>query len=732
MRDPAAFTAPALPENIAWQSGSCRISLITPRLVRFEYAADGRFEDRRTLAVEHRALRPVPFSRNREGDRIRIDTGALRIELLADEQPLSRSNLRCRFELNGRSVTFFPGEADPDNLRGTARTLDGYNGSCFAWQGATGPELSLCAGFLSRSGWSCIRDEAGPVLDAGHRRSWIRSREPGERQDFYLLAYGHDYVGCLADAAQVFGRQPLPPRYTLGYWWSRFWAYSDAELRQLVRDFRERHIPLDVLVIDMDWHLEGWTGYTWNRELFPDPGGLLKFLHQQGCRVTLNLHPADGVGRHEAQFRALARALKAPAGTDRIPFEIDREEFMEQYFRLLHRPEEERGVDFWWLDWQQKTNSTMPGLDALPWLNQLHWEDLEQAHPERRPLILSRFGGYGAGRYNLGFSGDTYNTWASLKYQFYFTATAANVLFGYWSHDIGGHLPGDTEPELYTRWVQFGVYSPILRTHTGRNPKAERRFWKFPEPYATVLIDYVRRRHELVPYIYSENRKAYDTGVSLCRPMYYACPESDAAYDVRGQYLFGESILAAPIAAPLEPETGRVRHTVWLPDGVWFALAENREVAGGRRYTADYGLADVPLFVRPGTVIPGRFGEGSLEEPCYRRLLLKIYGGTGGEYVLYEDDGYSPDYRRGGFAEVLMRHGKTGAVRTIQVRHLRGTYPGWEPVRQLKVELYGVAAPSRVRRNGRVFRNWSWGDGVLTLNPTRVDLDAGVEFELED
>ena len=214
------------------------------------------------------------------------------------------------------------------------------------------------------------------------------------------------------------------------------------------------------------------------------------------------------------------------------------------------------GVDFWWMDWQQGQKTALPGLDPLPWINHLHWRDMA-TNPERagrRPLIFSRFGGIGAGRYCIGFSGDTHSVWESLQFQPYFTATAANVLYGYWSHDIGGHMPGEIDPELYTRWLQFGIFSPVVRTHTTKNPKAERRVWGYPDPYGKIMAEALRLRYEMVPYIYSEARAAYDTGLSLCRPLYYDWPEHDEAYRARDQYLFGRELLVAPV---LQPEIGR-------------------------------------------------------------------------------------------------------------------------------------------------------------------------------
>ncbi|MDD5729341.1 MAG: glycoside hydrolase family 31 protein, partial [Victivallales bacterium] len=472
------FRTTSCPEDNCFTVGNARFQFITERLLRLEWEENGKFEDRQTLSVVNRDVMPVGFTAEKKNGRIILHNGLLTIEYIPDGGKFSAANLKVSFEMNGQEVVWHPGCNADGNLGGTVRTLDTAYGDCFKQNAGlkepycrgveTMRKIDLGKGYISRSGWSLIDDSHSIIIDKIDGRKWVAPRSKNGRQDWYLLCYGHDYKAALRDAAGVFGGQPLPPRYILGYWWSRYWAYSDREIEELVKSFDNMNIPIDVMVLDMDWHLEGWTGYTWDKRYFPNPDEHLAWLHRHGLKVTLNLHPADGVGKHEEQFAAMARALGVdPAKTGRIEFDITDPKYIKEYFRLLHHPEEKRGVDFWWLDWQQGESTAMPGLDTLPWLNQLHWEDMEDRadRKDKRPLIFSRFGGYGAGRYNIGFSGDTYSVWESLAYQPYFTATAANVLFGYWIHDIGGHMPGKIEPELFTRWVQYGIFSPVLRSH---------------------------------------------------------------------------------------------------------------------------------------------------------------------------------------------------------------------------------------------------------------------------
>ena len=225
---------------------------------------------------------------------------------------------------------------------------------------------------------------------------------------------------------------------------------------------------------------------SWNKTLFPDPEDFLAKIHAEGLKTTLNLHPASGIEPWEKAYPAMARAMGIdPATRKYVPFNITDKKFATNYMDLVHHPLEKQGIDFWWLDWQQEQKTEMPGVMPTWWLNYVHFTD--QQREGKRPLLFHRWGGLGNHRYQIGFSGDTVSVWDSLAFQPWFTATAANVGYAYWSHDIGGHMPGAVDPELFTRWVEFGAFSPILRTHTTKNPASERRVWAYPEPYSSVL-----------------------------------------------------------------------------------------------------------------------------------------------------------------------------------------------------------------------------------------------------
>ena len=748
--------------------GNARFTVLTDRLIRMEWAADGQFQDNATLAIVNRNL-PVPaFKTNDKNGVLEIKTAKVTLRYTGNEK-FSADNLKATFRLNGKTVTWTPGADASGNLMGTARTLDG----------CAGPEkINLSdpmeLGIVSRDGWAVVDESKRHILvpNDSDWGSWVAARPAQDVQDLYLFAYGHDYKAALADFTKVAGRIPLPPKYVFGYWWSRYWAYTDKEFVELAEGFRSRKLPIDVMIIDMDWHETwintalrnnrdemgegvGWTGYTWNQDLISDPPGLLQDMHRMHLKTALNLHPASGILAKEKVYPAFVKdylsrtddydgpkdyifqggeKLKngevARAGYHAgVPFRIDQQAWADAYFNSVIHPLEEMGVDFWWLDWQQwKESRYVPGLSNTFWLNHTFFNDkvrrsatlpIEEAP---RPMIYHRWGGLGSHRYQLGFSGDTQIKWEVLGYLPYFTATASNVLYGYWGHDLGGHwLPDNppTEPELFTRWLQYGVFSPIFKTHSTSSSNLERRIWAFPDHYQ-YMKEALELRYALSPYIYDMARKAYETGVSLCRPLYYEYPEEEKAYTWKEEYFFGDNILAATICQPMDKATGLTDRSVWLPAGTdWYDMAHHKMLRGGTVRDLKYSIGENAWFVKAGAIIPmAAEGIQNLQEASD---ILRIYIAPGkgkSTYTHYEDDGETQAYSRD-FATTLISKNATGAGVSVEIKAREGSYKGMLPGRKLSLILGGLSRCPKVELEG----------ATVTYDPaTReavVDLPAG-------
>jgi alpha-glucosidase len=693
-------------------AGDARFTVLTSRLIRLEWSAGGLFEDRGTYAFPTRRAPVRPFQAHDEGGTLTIDTGDL---LLRYERGLGRfmaRNLAIAFDVDGQRRTWTPGVPNASNLRGTRRTLDECEG-----------DASLDPGLVSRAGWALFDDSRSPVFSP--EDGWVAPRAEHDLQDWYFFGYGHDYRGALADYARFGGRIPLIPRFALGAWWSRYWAYSDEDLRRLVRQFENHDLPLDVLVIDMDWHTpHSWTGYTWNRDLFPDPARFLDWAHEKGLRVTLNLHPAEGVQSFEEIYPRFARAMGVdPSRREPIPFRITDRRFVRHYFQLLHHPLEDEGVDFWWIDWQQGETSELTGLDPLPWINHLHFRD--SARRGRRPMIYSRWGGLGNHRYPIGFSGDTYATWSALQFQPFFTATASNVLFGWWSHDIGGHMGGATPPELYARWVQFGAMSPCLRLHATKDRRAERRPWKYPPSVFRAAREAFHWRYQLVPYIYTMARLASDTAICLCRPMYYDYPEHADAYVARYQYFFGDQMIAAPIVHPADPQTGMAAVDVWVPEGTWIDYT-TRETFTGPRWVRLVGdLERVPMLMRAGGILPlagrlrappaGHLASGTTGTLVQDELVVVVFPGAQGAFRLYEDDGITMAYEEGSYewTEIRAWHDDQETW-TVHIAPAEGRCEALPEQRGYEIRFAGSRRPDQVVVDGVEWVEWTYDPETVT------------------
>ena len=626
-----------------------RFTVLSPRLLRLEFSPDGAFEDRLSQAFWYRR-QPVPYFEVRHDEaRIRggieIETDYLLLRYQIGDSGFTERTLSIT--LKERATAWHYGQEDPLNLLGTARTLDDVDGA-----------LVLEEGLMSRQGWAVYDDSSSLVFD---NDGWLEPRGAAEAYcDLYFFGFGEDFQACLNDFAAVAGAAPMVPRWALGNWWSRYWAYTDEELLGLMDEFRAHDVPLSFCIVDMDWHItepgnacSGWTGYTWNRQLFPDPPAFINELHRRGLKTALNLHPAEGVHPHEAQYPAMAEHLGLdPQGKAPIPFDIANPQYTQAYFELLHHPHEAdagayaSGVDFWWIDWQQGSDSGLAGLDPLWWLNHLHFFDLGRSRSasgsgQKRPFIFSRWGGLGNHRYPIGFSGDTHVTWESLAFQPYFTATAANVNYGWWSHDIGGHMGGIEEAELFVRWVQFGVFSPIFRLHCTNNAFHERRPWGYDKQTEAVTAEAMRLRHALIPYIYTMAWRNHAENRPLVRPMYHEHPAEEAAYHCPDQYWFGSELVVAPFLVPAGESTRLSRQRAWLPEGDWFDFFNSERYPGDERYALYGRLQDIPVFAKAGAIVPLAMPDSWSGTDNPQAFTVHLFPGCDNEFLLYEDDGLS-------------------------------------------------------------------------------------------
>ena len=639
-----------------------RITLLTDQLARLEYSETGVFEDRPTQIVWNRDFPPVDYTVKREATGIRVRTAHMQI--VYDEKPFSPQGLCITLhgykEGNG---CWHYGDKTLD-LKGTARTLDQVNGD----------DVELDRGLISPIGFSVLDDSRSLLLTAD---GWLAPRDPGV-QDLYFFGYGREYLRAVQDFYRLSGPAPMLPRYALGNWWSRYYPYDEAGYLALMDRFEGEGIPFTVAVVDMDWHLvkvdpkygSGWTGFTWNRELFPQPERFLQALHKKGLRVTLNLHPADGIRAYEDAYPAIAAHTGADIEKgEAVLFDPCDPDFLQYYYEDVLHPLEAQGVDFWWIDWQQGTHTRMAGLDPLWALN--HYGYLDTGRDGRRAMNLSRYGGPGSHRYPVGFSGDTIVTWESLAFQPYFTATASNIGYCWWSHDIGGHMQGYKNDELMARWTQFGVFSPVMRLHSSCSEFCGKEPWRYKPEAAEAMKQALRLRHRMLPYLYTMNRRCYEEGIPLILPLYYGDPDRMETYSCLNEYYFGSELLAAPITSPRVAQLNAAKVQVCLPEGLWYDIFENRAYRGGRTLSVYRPLDKIPVFAKAGAILP--FTDDISPAAAATnpgQLHLYVYLGAPGRFTLYEDDNETCLYRgaEGALTPMILDEGETTVFRVGPVQ----------------------------------------------------------------
>ncbi len=701
-------------ENIIL-SKNVRVSVLTPKMLRVEFSEEGSFTDLPSQSIWYRNFGKVEYTQQTKVDILTVKTD------YAEYQINCHSGAFKCVIINGKKCTY----NDNNNLKGTTRTLDQTSGA-----------KELDDGILSIDGVSIYDDSKTLLLNDD---GMLSSRTKGTK-DYYVFAYGTDYVAGINEFYKITGAPPLVPRYVLGNWWSRYKAYTQKEYMDLMHEFRNRDIPLTVATVDMDWHwvdlkkqfgkkfkssniiFSGWTGYSWNTELFPDYKDFLKDLQEMGLKVTLNLHPADGVRAFEDMYEDMAKSMDIdPASEKTVEFDLTDKKFINAYFDILHHPYENQGVDFWWIDWQQGTKSKKAGLDPLWLLNHYHYLDTDRE--DRRPMILSRYAGIGSHRYPLGFSGDTAINWSVLNFQPYFTANAANCGYTWWSHDIGGHMNGEHDDELYIRWLQMAVFLPVLRLHSSNADFLGKEPWSFSWEAETLGTEFLQLRHKLIPYIYAMNYRSFKEGRALCEPLYYTYPDKKESFEYGNEYFYGSEILVCPVTTKLDAKTKTAATKMWLPEGRWTNIFDGKIYKGGQEVVINSPINTIPALAKEGAIIPMSQDKGN-SWGCPENLKINVYRGNG-TFDLYEDDGESGKYKNGEYSVTKMTVNEDGNTLKFTVsggksydfipkqRNYTFEFKDVESFEEVSVMINGLYTPVNAGKNSFTLKNVSVEDEII-------------------
>ena len=694
-----------LPKANPMVFGNNRLTVITPTLLRLEYATDGKFVDAPTMfAVNRSSLLPMSELTVKElgNNCYEIRTAALRIWFRNDGYPFSTSNLKVYYTLDGKEKTFTNRFVLGKNLGGPVETLDRVTEA-----------IPMNDGLLTRSGWYMIDDNRGDLLVNG----WLQPRDTRTHlQDQYCFIYGNDYRAALASLGAVSGHVPMTRKYMHGVWYCRYWDYTADEFLGIIHDYDNNQFPLDNLVFDMGWHTndatEGtghnghlnWTGYTWNRKLIPNPAALIDSIHKLGVTVSLNDHPHDGIRPNEDIYPAYAKATGLQPGEKSL-FNLSDSTYMKNFFTFAHRPSEKMGVDFWWLDWQQNyLYPYVPGTHTttLSWINQLYYRDSEQGG--LRGCNYSRWGGWGDHRHPLWFSGDAQANWPMLAFEVKLSAQSGNAGCYYWIHDTGG-FRGKNNPELTTRWTQFSTLSAALRVHSTKDASLDRRPWISGDLQTRANRRMYHLRSELMPYVYSSVWQTHKTMVPLNRAMYIDYGNQSESYENEQEFTFGDIIMAAPITSPGKGANLVAAQKVWFPRGEnWFDFFNHQRYEGGQTLNIEKSLMEFPMYVKGGWVLPMQPYTRRPATTPLETLVMRVYPASrtaDNVYTLYEDDGITLDYEKGASATTRLQYTEKGNRRMVVVHPAQGNYKGQVNKRAYRLQLAGFGKIDNVKVNGR-------------------------------
>ena len=272
-------------------------------------------------------------------------------------------------------------------------------------------------------------------------------------------------------------------------------------------------------------------------------------------------------------------------------------------------------------------------------------------------MFFSRYAGPGSQRYPVGFSGDTFVTWESLRFQPEFTAKASNIGYSWWSHDIGGHMGGYRDDEMFVRWAQLGVFSPINRLHSSNSEFTRKEPWSYGPEAEKVIKDWLRLRHRLFPYLYTMNYRTHTQRLPLVQPMYYSHPKCQAAYEVANQYWFGSELMVAPITEPMDTYSRLAKVDAWLPAGSWFDFFTGLHYASknGRKMQLHRNLKTIPVLAKAGAIVPmARYEKHDNRLLNSRNMEVLVFPGSSNTFELYEDAGDYSEYQKGAFARTNM------------------------------------------------------------------------------
>ena len=559
----------------------------------------------------------------------------------------------------------------------------------------------------------------------------------GGELDYYLID-GPDPKKVIQRYTEMTGRMPMPPRWALGYHQCRYSYYPESRVRFIARNFRERRIPADVIWLDIHY-LDGYNPFTWDRERFPDPQRMVRDLAADGFHVVpiIDAHPKKQpgwavydsglAGDHYVKNRdgAVYEAPVWPANAEKNPGPSVFPDFSKpaarEWWGGLFKPFVQMGIRGIWNDMNepaifQTVTGTMP-LDnrhdnegqptdhreihnVYGLLNsRATYEGLLRLDPDSRPFVLTRASFAGAQRYAAIWPGDNISSWSHLQATIPILSGLGLSGVPFVGSDIGG-FAGAPSAELYTRWLQTGVFYPFMRTHTTFGTP-DQEPWSYGTVHEAINRRAIELRYQMLPHIYNVMHEASTTGLPAMRPLFLEFPDDGATWSLDEQFMLGRDLLIAPVL-----REGELQREVYLPKGDWFDFRTGRRHEGGKPLVVPVTIHDTPVFVRGGAFVFRQPVIQHTGEMPGQPLEVHVYPAASSAATLYEDDGETQAYRKDGFMRRTFRQARPSlASATIDVTAPEGTYR--PKGRDLVFHVRWEGEPSRVTTGSTALKRFT-------------------------
>ena len=672
-------------EKAMIRSTTYRITVLTERLIRLEYSENGVFNNYETAIVKNRRFEVPEYIKHEDDTILKIETRYFVLSYLK-KAPFNSRTIKVKSK--NRSEEWYYGQKEVKNFNSTSMSLDNMTKM---------PELEK--GLFSLTGIASIDDTNSMCFD--ENRNVVVFDKHKEYVDIYLFVYDKDFALCLKDYYELTGYPQMIPRYALGNWWSKECDYKDSEVLDKIDKFRMHDIPLSVFLLDNGWSRRDSkfpninNGFSFNEKLYPNPPEFIKNVHDNNVKLGLKINPQCGIYPFESNYSYVSQYL-ATNKDGYIDFSINNLKSVDVLFKVLTHPLESIGVDFFWNDYFDNDKNKMYLMN--------YYFKLDALRNNKRNIMLSRNSTYDAHLFNVLYSGRNVIDWNVLKMLPFYTLNSANIGVCFWSHDVAGATGGVEDNDFYIRSIQYGVFSPILRFNTVKGLYFKREPWKWDVVTNSIASDYLKLRHRLIPYLYSESYEYHKEGKLLIQPFYYYNLKFYDDENYSNQYFFGKSFMISPIIKPMDPDMNRTIQKFYIPEGVWYDFKDGKRYLGNHKYIGFYSIDDYPVFVKQGSIIPLAGPDSYMSYSNPKDLEIHVFPGKSNTYHLYEDDGETYNYLNGKYCITEIDYNYRKSNYTLIIRPIEGDTSVLLPKRDYKI----------------VFRNTKKSDNVVVYENDKV------------